>query len=813
MLNRFFTDNWQKYLTLLFALVGIGLFSSGIVSWIAANWHFFSKFEKIYATQGLLIALILLGVFFYWRENRDSQSTRYFKTDGSFFVASVVIGALFALIGQIYQTGADPWQLFALWSALQIPLFIARPNVASALLLCTTLNLTLWLFGASLYFSALLNFGLLVLAEFFQRSWQDSRRILARTLNLLLVLLIFALIYEHFYVEHFSLHILYSWLVVGALFVFYRRIRFDLFCLALYFCYGVITANILIVYNMYNNAGHYAAVAPSLSLLLNLCAFVFGGMQLYKWFKARNPTRNYSLVLELFFLFLAAITTSSFIGLYFILFEPQNEINALLVPTILLFFVALILHFGQKERLLSTILFAMAIFCSFGYYLATEESVTIAELSAFIAFYTAIYALDSRKWLRLLAACMILSSLFLHFAPHNFFLHQAEISAFAHWFGFDSIYWLGLTYLLCRYFQPKIRWDLSPFCWALLLMIVFWGAVQFVIQNGAGEAPALPEISSIRDFIHIISNHLFEAPLNVLTLLGYVLRFSPLILFVVLNRHLQAPNSRVIFSGILLFVLAFIASPILLFFFALLLMAYHRQSQVMFGFSVVMIVAFLANYYYWLEIPLLYKAFLLLVCGLVFLLISAYLQRQNRSTQTTQHITDHTLRKGVPFIAISTLLATLGIANITVQQNENVLANGDSVILALAPIDPRSLMQGDYMALNYEMLEQVENNLATMEKTVENTRRVYALVKLDEHGIAQLCRVTTTPPQQFDSCLSDIYLPIKVDGSGHFSMPTMQYFFEEGKATHFAQAKYGEYRVKEGKALLLRLLDSNKQPL
>jgi uncharacterized membrane protein len=37
-------------------------------------------------------------------------------------LAFLGIGALFAYFGQTYQTGADPWQLFALWAVLGLPL-------------------------------------------------------------------------------------------------------------------------------------------------------------------------------------------------------------------------------------------------------------------------------------------------------------------------------------------------------------------------------------------------------------------------------------------------------------------------------------------------------------------------------------------------------------------------------------------------------------------------------------------------------------------------------------------------------------------
>jgi uncharacterized membrane protein len=45
-------------------------------------------------------------------------------------LALLAIGGLFAYFGQTYQTGADPWQLFALWAALALPLcLVARSDV------------------------------------------------------------------------------------------------------------------------------------------------------------------------------------------------------------------------------------------------------------------------------------------------------------------------------------------------------------------------------------------------------------------------------------------------------------------------------------------------------------------------------------------------------------------------------------------------------------------------------------------------------------------------------------------------------------
>ena len=46
-------------------------------------------------------------------------------------------------------------------------------------------------------------------------------------------------------------------------------------------------------------------------------------------------------------------------------------------------------------------------------------------------------------------------------------------------------------------------------------------------------------------------------------------------------------------------------------------------------------------------------------------------------------------------------LLTIGVAVAGIVGKERVISRGDVVYLRLAPVDPRSLMQGDYMALNF----------------------------------------------------------------------------------------------------------------
>ena len=59
----------------------------------------------------------------------------------------VLIGVLLALVGQVYQTGADPWQLFFLWALLSLPLVWVARFDALLVAWLVLLNLTVWLYS------------------------------------------------------------------------------------------------------------------------------------------------------------------------------------------------------------------------------------------------------------------------------------------------------------------------------------------------------------------------------------------------------------------------------------------------------------------------------------------------------------------------------------------------------------------------------------------------------------------------------------------------------------------------------------------
>ena len=92
------------------AVLAATLGGLGVVMWIAANWAFMGRIGHFALLQGLVL---VMGV---------GAALKPAARRALGLLALLGIGALFAYFGQTYQTGADPWQLFALWAVLALPL-------------------------------------------------------------------------------------------------------------------------------------------------------------------------------------------------------------------------------------------------------------------------------------------------------------------------------------------------------------------------------------------------------------------------------------------------------------------------------------------------------------------------------------------------------------------------------------------------------------------------------------------------------------------------------------------------------------------
>ncbi|MFQ2044439.1 GDYXXLXY domain-containing protein [Aeromonas veronii] len=151
-------------------------------------------------------------------------------------------------------------------------------------------------------------------------------------------------------------------------------------------------------------------------------------------------------------------------------------------------------------------------------------------------------------------------------------------------------------------------------------------------------------------------------------------------------------------------------------------------------------------------------------------------------------------------------LAILAGINATVWRYERAMSSGEVVLLRLAPVDPRSLMQGDYMRLNYEIARELTSRdaRATQDKGSDTL-----VIRLDAHQVATL--VVDGKP---DRLASDERLLQVHQSERQWQIGPDAYFFEEGSGEQYEAARYGEFRLQaDGKTLLVGLRDKAYQPI
>ncbi|WP_139462193.1 GDYXXLXY domain-containing protein [Aeromonas veronii] len=151
-------------------------------------------------------------------------------------------------------------------------------------------------------------------------------------------------------------------------------------------------------------------------------------------------------------------------------------------------------------------------------------------------------------------------------------------------------------------------------------------------------------------------------------------------------------------------------------------------------------------------------------------------------------------------------LAILAGINATVWRYEHAMSSGEVVLLRLAPVDPRSLMQGDYMRLNYEIARELTSRDA---RTTQNKGSDTLVIRLDAHQVATL--VVDGKP---DRLASDERLLQVHQSERQWQIGPDAYFFEEGSGEQYEAARYGEFRLQaDGKTLLVGLRDEAYQPI
>ena len=161
-------------------------------------------------------------------------------------------------------------------------------------------------------------------------------------------------------------------------------------------------------------------------------------------------------------------------------------------------------------------------------------------------------------------------------------------------------------------------------------------------------------------------------------------------------------------------------------------------------------------------------------------------------------------RVGARHICLLTLLVFLLGYNLAVAQKERQLSAGKRVVLALRPADPRSLLQGDYMTLNFALS-------ADIARALDKDAPGHGLAVLERRadGVDVFARLHAGEEPAAGETLLEfrrVRRGIEISGGA--------FFFEEGQGSVYAPARYAELRVDtEGRALIRALLDDDKKEL
>src|SRR4249920_2491313 len=113
---------WRTFYHRLFNAAGVGSLAAGVIFFVAANWTQYGLLGRFAIVQLALAAAVGLAL---WRPPPAMLG------ESNVALATLLTGALLALFGQSYQTGADLYELFFVWALLAMPFALASRTGAT----------------------------------------------------------------------------------------------------------------------------------------------------------------------------------------------------------------------------------------------------------------------------------------------------------------------------------------------------------------------------------------------------------------------------------------------------------------------------------------------------------------------------------------------------------------------------------------------------------------------------------------------------------------------------------------------------------
>jgi uncharacterized membrane protein len=125
-------ERWLAFVEWLTLGAGAALVAVALVFFFAANWHAMPNAARFALVEGAIVLAVAIAL---WRGPDSTAGV------AALCAAAIATGALLALVGQTYQTGADTWELFAAWALAILPWTLLGRQAPLWLLMLAIVNL------------------------------------------------------------------------------------------------------------------------------------------------------------------------------------------------------------------------------------------------------------------------------------------------------------------------------------------------------------------------------------------------------------------------------------------------------------------------------------------------------------------------------------------------------------------------------------------------------------------------------------------------------------------------------------------------
>uniref|UniRef100_UPI00194032D6 GDYXXLXY domain-containing protein n=1 Tax=Bordetella pseudohinzii TaxID=1331258 RepID=UPI00194032D6 len=752
---------WRQFLGRTTLWLAVLLLGSGVICWVAANWPGMGISRRFALAQGLLAVSVLASLWLALRL-RGTDRLRQQAAGAVLTLSGLLLGALLALLGQTYQTGADTWELFAWWALLLLPWALAAASQVLWLLWCLVVNaaLGLWIgehllawwnqvsdpaFAALVM--ALANLIMLGVWEMMVRLRHSRTRVGPRVLAFLaLIALILPLLFGDVVFGRHGHVTALAWIAVTlGLGYFYYRGRRDLVILAM-LAAGVICVSLRVAGDWLMELAPGAWAALPLAALL-MAEAVWAARWLRRLGERGQPAEGARAATQAADAEPAGISAglsvdpaddaAPVIGLaedtgtggsatapwYVQGLLGLSAWLATILLLVFLFFSGMVTS-DQGAVVFGLILCAAGVAvlraaagpfwrqCAIAMAFAGQLLVvfsfvgndSIASACLFIVLLAAaVYALAPDALLRFLSGGLIafgMTGLVWQALQPD----MGRNDVLEMWLALDMLratfLWLpvavlgawlaALAFCADRRLARARPHFLEPLAWAFVVAVQ--GMVWMAGGVGVDQLPSLWKLHRLPAFLNIAGALLPAAAA----------------LWLLWPRRRVLTRALVVITPLALLVLAlfWLPSPGIAFALTWLLLGFGLNKPRLTGFGVLSLLAYLLLYYYQLDVPLLQKAAWLAGAAVLLFLLRVLvwllprLMRTDDGARPALSPPAPAMRRRAA-VVLAGLALVLAVCNITIYQREQLLAHGQVAILELAPVDPRSLMQGDYMALRF----------------------------------------------------------------------------------------------------------------